>query len=116
MRAAPGELEGLSALAWVLATEPDVEYRDGQRAVVLAERAASLTGRQDARVLSILAAAYAESGRFGEAIITAERARGLCLAAGQTGWVDSIARKLDLYRRKLPYHLTKQAGSFDPAR
>jgi tetratricopeptide (TPR) repeat protein len=115
VRAAPGEVEGLAALAWVLATEPDGKCRDGQRAVVLAERAADLTGRQDARVLSILAAAYAESGRFDEAISTAERAQRLCLADGQTGRADSIARKLDFYRRKQPYHATRRAESFDPA-
>ena len=104
VRVAPDGVDGLAALAWTRATEPEPRHRNGAEAVRLAERAAQLTGEKDVRVLSILAAAYAESGRFDEAVRTAERAEGLARAAGQVGQASSIARKLEFYRRRQPYH------------
>ena len=40
----------------------------------LAERGCQLTGQRDPRLLDALAAAYAEAGRFEDAVRTAERA------------------------------------------
>jgi len=114
VRAAPDGVEGLAAPAWVRATEPDAKYRNGAEAVGLAEHAAGLTGRRDARVLSILAAAYAESGRFGEAVATAEQAERLCAAAGQMEQASAIVRKLELYRRGEPYHRNQTSRPAGP--
>ena len=47
------------SLAWTLATAPGGSLRDAEEAIRLAERAADLTGRKDARVLDILNAAHA---------------------------------------------------------
>ena len=71
----PDEAGLLNNLAWQLATHPDSTVRDGREAVVLAERACELTGRQDPNMLDTLAAAYAEAGRFPEAV---ETARATC--------------------------------------
>ena len=71
---APRNAGWLRTLAWVLATCPEAQQRNGPRAVTLAERARELTGGRDALVLATLAAAYAEAGRFPEAIETAEMA------------------------------------------
>jgi tetratricopeptide (TPR) repeat protein len=54
----------LNNFAWVLATSPDDELRDGQRALELATKAAELTGYETPHILSTLAAAYAETGDF----------------------------------------------------
>jgi tetratricopeptide (TPR) repeat protein len=54
----------LNNFAWVLATSPDDELRDGKRALELATKAAELTGYETPHILSTLAAAYAETGDF----------------------------------------------------
>jgi tetratricopeptide (TPR) repeat protein len=54
----------LNNFAWVLATSPTDNLRDGKRAVELATKAADLTSNQVPHILSTLAAAYAETGDF----------------------------------------------------
>jgi tetratricopeptide (TPR) repeat protein len=71
VRLDPGWAPGLSELAWLLATAPEDALRDAGQAVRLAERAADLTGKRDARVLDVLATAYADAGSFGRALATA---------------------------------------------
>ena len=61
-------------LAWILATSPEESLRNGTRAVGLIEEANRATRASDANVLSTLAAAYAETGRFSEAVATAQSA------------------------------------------
>ena len=68
IRLAPEEPESYSALAWLLATCPQADLRDGKRAVQLATRACELTDWQDANDIENLAAGYAECGRFDEAV------------------------------------------------
>ena len=58
----------LNNLAWVLATSPKDEIRNGKRAVELGERAVELTEEKQPHILSTLAAAYAEIGDFENAI------------------------------------------------
>ena len=66
-----------SNLAWVFATCPDDSIRDGRRAVELAEKALRLSGGKIPMVFRVLAAAYAENGRFSQAIETAQRGADL---------------------------------------
>jgi Flp pilus assembly protein TadD len=73
----PDQPEALNNFAWLLATSPEDQVRNGPQAVQLAERACALTQRQAPFLLGTLAAAYAEAGRFEEAIATAARARDL---------------------------------------
>jgi tetratricopeptide (TPR) repeat protein len=54
----------LNNFAWVLATSPDDELRDGKRALELATKAAEMTNHETPHVLSTLAAAHAETGDF----------------------------------------------------
>jgi Tfp pilus assembly protein PilF len=61
-------------LAWILATDPDDGIRNGDEAVRLAEAANSASLGKDFQALNVLAAAYAEAGRFDAAIRSAERA------------------------------------------
>jgi tetratricopeptide (TPR) repeat protein len=55
----------LNAWAWQLATCPDAKYRDGQLALQLATKT---------KDMDILAASYAESGKFDDAVASQKRA------------------------------------------
>ncbi|RPJ79696.1 MAG: tetratricopeptide repeat protein, partial [Deltaproteobacteria bacterium] len=67
----PSDPEAYNSLAWILATCPDSKSRDGKRAVELSSRAFLL--RPDSFKLDTLAAAYAETGNFKEAISAQEK-------------------------------------------
>lgn len=57
----------LNHLAWILATCPAAEVRDGAKAVEFALRACALDGWKSGAIIDTLAAAYAEAGNFAEA-------------------------------------------------
>jgi predicted Zn-dependent protease len=95
--------EALNHFAWLLATVPQAELRDGPEAVRLAEHACELTRRQLPGLIGTLAAAYAEAGRFTEAARAAEEARALALAAGQTEIAMRHQQLLKLYQARQAY-------------
>jgi tetratricopeptide (TPR) repeat protein len=64
-----GKACACSDLAWVLATCPTAECRDGKAAIELAQDACELSGWRDSQYLSGLAVAYAESGNFASAVM-----------------------------------------------
>ena len=64
----------LNNLAWLLATSPDDDLRDGKRAIELATKACEETKWEEAHIISTLAAAYAESGDFDNARKYSQRA------------------------------------------
>jgi len=57
----------LNNLAWVLATSPKDDVRDGDLAIKFGTEAAELTEFKEPHILSTLAAAYAEKGNFEDA-------------------------------------------------
>ena len=74
----------LDELAWLLATYPDSNARDGAEAVRLAERACALTDRRIPALLATLAAAYAEAGDFPRAVAAGEEALSEARSLGDT--------------------------------
>jgi tetratricopeptide (TPR) repeat protein len=94
----------LNNLAWLRATAPDPGLRNGDEAVELAERACQLTQYKEAFLIGTLAAAYAEAGRFDDAVITAQKARAVALAQGQMVVAASIEPLLALYKSGQAYH------------
>ncbi|MGO9002320.1 MAG: tetratricopeptide repeat protein [Limisphaerales bacterium] len=94
----------LNNLAWRLATCPDAHIRDGVQAVKYAERACELTHHGVTILVGTLAAAYAEAGRFDDAIAAAQKACALAAAAGEPDLLEKNRKLLDLYRAHLPYH------------
>ncbi len=72
-----GDVGALGGAAWLLATCPDPEVRDGPRAVEFAERAVRATALKDANLLDTLAAACATAGDFPKAVATQKEALAL---------------------------------------
>ncbi len=96
-------------LAWLLATWPEASVRNGKQAVQIAERANQLASGGNPFILCTLAAAYAEAGRFSEAVETAQRALHLAEAQSNTGLAGQLQTELKLYRAGSPFHLPEQA-------
>jgi tetratricopeptide (TPR) repeat protein len=91
-------------LAWLLATSSDASIRDGNRAIEIAQQAVQLSRGKDANYLRTLAAAYAETGRFGEATETAQRALQAAQTQGNSILANTIRDDIALYELGLPYH------------
>lgn len=104
LRQEPGSVAALNNLACLLATTPDPALRDGAEAVKLAERACALTAYRNTVMVTTLAAAYAEAGRFEEAIATAQKACALAARNGETVLLARNRQLLEFYRRHEPYH------------
>jgi protein O-mannosyl-transferase len=98
----PGNLNARCNLAWVLATAPDPSLRDGGQAVELVEPIASGGRHRNASVLRILGAAYAESGRYNEAIDAAKRALRLIGRQGNSGVAEGLRLALASYEANQP--------------
>ena len=77
----PNNVAAQSGLAWTLATAPDPTLRNGAEALAISQRLSQTTEASNPMILRVLAAAYAEAGRFPEAIETTER--GIALATSQ---------------------------------
>jgi protein O-mannosyl-transferase len=104
LRLDPSSTTALAGLARTLAVSADASIRNGARAVELAERAARLSRRSDPLVLDVLAAAYAEAGRFADAVAAAEAAITLSHESGRDELADAIEQRLRLYRAGAPFH------------
>lgn len=92
----------LNNLAWVLATSPKDEIRNGKRSVELGLRACELSDYKEAHILSTLAAGYAEAGDMPNAIKWAEKA----VAAGEgddSEQLDQLKQELESYKAGKPW-------------
>ena len=94
----PDDTQALNNRAWILATWPDPSLRDGPKAVALAERADSLSNKRNQVIAATLAAAYAETGRYAEAVRAAERAMRLAVAERNEARALSIREQLETYK------------------
>jgi hypothetical protein len=104
LRPVPDSVENLNNLALMLATSPDAKERNGALAVELAERACERTQYRHPIVLSTLATAYAEAGRFDDAIAAAQKACALAERMGIPELVKKNQENLALFRDHLPFH------------
>jgi tetratricopeptide (TPR) repeat protein len=95
----PMEARFYNQYAWMLATCPQSEYRDGARAVELAHHGCELTSWQDANILDTLASAYAECGRFNEATRWATKSLELADAAELK---EAVREHIQLFRNGRP--------------
>jgi Flp pilus assembly protein TadD len=100
---APDSPRMLDEIAWLLATYPDSNSRDGNEAVRLAERACELTDRRVPALLATLAAAYAETGDFSRGVAAGEEALRRAQAIGDPDSVKLSENILMALRADLPY-------------
>ena len=103
LRADPNSLPLLNQVAWVLATSPQASLRNGPEAVELAERAVKASPAPDPGLLDVLAAAYAEVGRFPQAIQTASRALDLATQQNARPLIEGLKTRIALYQSKSPF-------------
>ena len=87
----------LAAMAWILATAPDANLRNGKRAVELAKEALAIAPKS-AACMDALAAAYAEQGDFAAAVRWQEQATEDEPIAGKM----DARRRLELYKQNQP--------------
>jgi hypothetical protein len=104
VRREPDSTVALNNLAFLLATAPDPALRNGSEAVSYAEQACALTGQTNLATLATLAAAYAEAGRFDQAVTTAEKTCKLAAENSNPSLLQHNMELLERYRRRQPYH------------
>jgi protein O-mannosyl-transferase len=92
----------LNNLAWILSTCPDAAYRNGPRAIILAQAAVQFSKGKVPTFVRTLAAAQAETSSFKDAIETANRAQALARAQNDVDLTNEIAKDVDLYRAASP--------------
>jgi tetratricopeptide (TPR) repeat protein len=92
-----------SRFAWVLATSRDDEIRDGARAIRHAQRALQLAGQHDVIVWDTLAAAFAEDGRYDDAIAAIDAAIATATANGLRGLLPDLQRHAQSFREHRPW-------------
>lgn len=100
----PLSVQALNNIAWILATSGDDSVRNGADAIRFAEKACQQTQNRDAMPMGTLAAAYAEAGRFNDAIATAEKAESLAALRGNAQFAAINRQLLQLYRAGKAYH------------
>jgi protein O-mannosyl-transferase len=103
LRSHPKDVGLLNDTAWMLATNPNASIRNGAEAVELAQRAAQLSGGREPAILGTLAAAYAEAGRFPDAVQTARKAVELATQQDKLPFAESVTAKIPLYQSQTPY-------------
>jgi hypothetical protein len=101
-------IPALNNLAFLRATAPDPGLRNGNEAVRLAEQACQQTQYKEVALLRTLAAAYAEAGRFDDAVATARKVLAMALAQGQKEIATRDEQLLELYKSGRAYHQEAQ--------
>jgi tetratricopeptide (TPR) repeat protein len=95
--------DALDGLAWILSTDANPDFRNGPEAVKMSERACELTGRNDPVKLKTLAAAYAETGRFADAMNTLQTAKDLAAKANRPELVNQCSHMLEHFQKSEPW-------------
>jgi protein O-mannosyl-transferase len=98
----PDFVAAVNNLAWLLATCPDGQYRDGAEAVRLATQACELTRYANPNTLATLAAAYAEAGQVTDAIGLAEQAQAR-VGEGPGELKERLGAMIRSFRAHAPY-------------
>jgi tetratricopeptide (TPR) repeat protein len=85
--------------AWIRATCPDGAFRDGKKAVDDATKCCELSNWDECLYLDVLAAAYAESAEFDEAVEWEKKA----IRVARISHRPSFEQRLKSYQKKMPF-------------
>ncbi|WP_394130626.1 sel1 repeat family protein [Shewanella maritima] len=99
---AVGDDISLGNVAWILATCPEAEYRDGSKALDLSLRLLE-SNQNDPTMLDNLAAAYAEIGDFSLAVDTQLKAIDALEQSQDIANLDEFQLRLEQYRNQQAY-------------
>ena len=94
----PDATETLKYFALLLATCPDEQFRDYDRAIRLASRACEVMDPPDPAAVMILAEVHAQAGQLETAIDISEKAMAFAWAAGNTKLSNEFRERQVLYR------------------
>jgi len=103
VRLSPEQIGPQLRLLFFLAAHPSPEIRDGAAAVELGLALTTGAGRTNPRAWDLLAAAYAECGRYDEALAAVRQAADLAVDQDQTDYALEIGARQQLYRLGQPY-------------
>jgi len=110
----PDDADTQNNLAWLLATCPAASLRSGAAAIEHAQRANQLCGGRRANVLNTLAAAYAEAGRFPEALAAARKALDVATQQKDQAIAGVSRAQIALYQAGKPFRQTQPAPAPRP--
>jgi tetratricopeptide (TPR) repeat protein len=96
-------------IAWTLATSPDASVRNGAKATQLAEQG-YIDSHGNITLLSALAAGYAESGQFRNAINTAQQGIQLASERGESALANALQLQLKSYEASTPFRESQAAS------
>lgn len=99
----PNKKKALYNLSWIFATNKNDKLRNGQEAIALAEKLCKITQYNHPLALDALAAAYAETGRFDAAVLTAQKGLKLALQYGPKDLALGLKKRLQLYQAGYPF-------------
>ena len=101
----PTYADAYNQLAWILSACPDERYRDGVKAVTFSKKALEI--QEKPGFLDTMAAAYAESGKFDDAVKTQERAIALLDKTENETLLSDYKTRLESYNPASPGEIPK---------
>lgn len=99
---AAGDDVALGNVAWILATCPEAEFRDGTKAVSLSLKLLE-SNENDPTILDNLAAGYAEMGDFSQAVEVQKQAIDALKNTPEVAKTDEFKMRLQRYENKQTY-------------
>lgn len=103
----PDYLNAYNSLAWIKATCPIPELRNGQESIQLATKVNENTDWKETLYLDTLAAAHAEDGDFSQAV----KYQKMAIDLMDSGNSSTLVERLNLYKQNKPYRDVKNGGS-----
>ncbi len=99
----PEFIPARNSLAWLLATTPQLAFRNGPEALGLATQTMQLSDGKNPELIRTLAAAYAQAGQFSTAATAAGQALELASAQGNTDLAEALQGEKALYEAGFAY-------------
>ncbi len=111
LKSKPDKIGFQQRLAWMLATCPEASLRNGAEAIELAQRVNQFYGGGRLGALDTLAAAYAEMGRFPEAVAAAKKALEIATQHNDQASMDALQARIALYQSRRPFREMPSAAT-----